>query len=41
MGTTTIQVQEETRDRLAKLRLIDREPLDAVIQRLLKEKRPA
>jgi len=34
--TTTIQVQESTKVALDKLKIIDREPYDSIIQRLLK-----
>ncbi len=37
MGTTTIQLQEETKRKLDGLKLVDREPYDSVINRLLKE----
>ena len=37
MATTTIQLQDETKAALDKLKIIDREPYDSVIQRLLKE----
>jgi hypothetical protein len=35
MATTTIQVQVETKKRLDSEKIIDREPYDSVIQRLL------
>ena len=35
--STTIKLQEETKKQLDKLKVIDREPYDSVIQRLLKE----